>query len=409
MKTASIFLLLFFQFSLHTVLAQEKFDLITYKSPKGWQKDKNPNGDALIFTKQSADGAAFSMITFYKSIPASDDANTNFNLSWEELAQKPLNANQLQLIPVTEKDGWIVESGLSEFQKDDLTGAALLLTATSQSQMVNILYLTNTDIFQKEVEDFLESVELKDMGTSVSNSSHSASSNTYGKPELWVNRRLGPDLTPEGIFNPDGSANKLLQTYTDFYVIYPNGDFNPNVPYEGLLNFNPTQQPESWGKFTMQGKKGRFKSNYDDIAVTKKSDVMMEKDGSSYGFYKFLPVDGLRIEGSYTHVASEWGKDPQLDYLDGAGCQYVIHFKKDGTFDDKGIFSSRAGGCQGCNCQSGKGTYHIENFTITFKYQDGRTVTRLFSAPPTRNPFSFDDAWYMGQTVLYKKNNKLFK
>ncbi len=170
------------------------------------------------------------------------------------------------------------------------------------------------------------------------------------------------------------------------------------MPHEGLINVNRSYQPESWGKFTIRGTKGRFKNNYDEVAVTKKSSTYMEKDGYSYGFHRFLPVDGLRFEGAYTHVSPDWGKDQKLNYLGGSGCQFAIYFKKDGTFDDKGIFSTNPS-----NCSSGKGTYSIENFTITFKYNAGRVVYRLFSAPPTRNPTTYDETIYIGHTAHYKK------
>jgi hypothetical protein len=115
-----------------------------------------------------------------------------------------------------------------------------------------------------------------------------------------------------------------------------------------------------------------------------------------------MDVDGLRIEGAYTHVSPDWGKDPKLNYLDGSGCQFVIHFKKDGTFDDKGIFFN-GGDPNTNNCQGGKGTYSIENFTITFTYSDGRVVHRLFSAPPTRNPFTYNETYYIGHAAYYRK------
>lgn len=194
-----------------------------------------------------------------------------------------------------------------------------------------------------------------------------------------------------------------LKLIVEFYVIYPNGDYFPNVPYQGLTNFDQSYQPQSWGKFTLLGTKGKFKSKYDEIAVTKVSETKMEQTGLyNYGFYKCLPVDGLRLEGAYNFVSPNWGKDPQLDYLSSPGCQFVIYFKKDGTFDDKGIFYS--GPIPGTsNCNGGKGTYSIDNFTITFKDNDGRTVYRLFSLPGARNPATYDATIYLGETPYYKK------
>ena len=371
--------------------AQERFDVTTFNAPKGWRKEVSPGGDIIRYTKEDATKNVFAMITIFKAVPAGADSKANFDSAWEEFAQKTMNANDPQMSPVRNQNGWEVQSGLAAFQKDGIGGAAMLATASGESKMVNILLVTNTDIFQTEIESFFASVKfqtipaksIEQRATTVDRSAI----RSKDKPELWINRRIATSIYA----NPP--------TVSDLYLIYPNGDYFPNVPYEGLINVNRSFQPESWGRFTMNGTKGRFKNNYDEIAVTKRSATVMDKDGYTYAFYKFLPVDGLRIEGAYTHVSPEWGKDPQLDYLSGPGCQFVINFKKDGTFDDKGIFSTDRN-----NCTGGKGTYSIENFTITFKYNDGRVVHRLFTAPPTRDPAAYDETIYIGHTAHYKKN-----
>ncbi len=374
---------------------KETFDQTIYTAPKGWQKSSK--AETVTYTKEVA-GKGFCIITLYKSIDASADAKQNFSMAWDALVKQQLPVDKLEILPSATENGWQAESGQSAFEKENIKGVATLIATTGNSKLVNILIISNTDTYQTEVNNFLASVSFKKIAATNNNTPATAAvpsaNKSKIKPELWVNRRL--------IATIDGIMDRHVKTITDFIVIYPNGDYNPNVPYEGLKNFDQSQQPQSWGKFTMQGIKGRFKSNYDDIAVTKKSAVLMEKDGSSYGFYKCLPVDGLRIEGAYTHVSPDWGKDPKLDYLNGPGCQFVIYFKKDGTFDDKGIFY-KGGDPNTNNCPGGKGTYSIENFTITCKYNDGRVVYRLFSAPPTRNPATYDETIYIGNTAYYKK------
>ncbi len=370
--------------------AQETFDVVAFTVPKGWAKETSPNGDIIRYSIEDAAKNAFAMITIFKAVPAGADSKANFDAAWEEFAQKTLDARSPQMEPVKDQSGWEVQTGLAEFQKEGLGGAALLITASADSKMVNILLVTNTDIFQSDIESFFASVKLTEIAATATktpaNTVARPANRSAGRPELWMNRRIATSIYA----NPE--------TLVDLYLIYPNGDYFPNVPYEGLTNVNRSFQSESWGRFTMQGNKGRFKSNYDDIAVTKRSATYMEKDGYSYGFYKFLPVDDVRIEGAYTHVSPDWGKDPQLDYLNGPGCQFTISFKKDGTFDDKGLFSTDRN-----NCSGGKGTYSIENFTITFRYSDGRVVHRLLTAPPTRDPATYDETIYIGHTAHYNK------
>lgn len=369
--------------------AQQTFDAVTFTAPRGWQKEAGPNGDAVRISKDDAAKNVFAMITIFKAVPARTDPKANFTAAWGELVQKTLGAASPQMQPAKTQNGWQVETGLAAFEKEGLSGVALLTTATVGGKMANILLVTNTDAFQAEITSFFASVKLAETAAAApikTQATTQPANASMGKPELWVNRRIAV------------SINSIAPTLVELYLIYPNGDYFPNVPYEGLTNVNRSFQSESWGKFTMQGNKGRFKNNYDDVAVTKRSAVQMDKDGYTYSFYKFLPVDGLRIDGAYTHVSPDWGKDAKLDYLSGPGCQFTISFKKDGTFDDRGIFSPNRN-----NCTGGKGTYSIENFTITFRYSDGRVVHRLFTAPPTRNPATYTETYYIGHTAHYKK------
>lgn len=375
---------------------EELFDIVTYQPPTGWQKSSTD--ETLSFTKEDQRGN-YCVITIRKSLEAEADALANFNHSWNSIAKNNLGAGEATMQPASTDNGWHTLMGSAPFEKDGLKGVAILVNSSKNNRMINILILTNNNKFQKETEAFLESVSLKQHSTANNNGTAPASSpssnNTTNKPELWsLTRNISWDVT-------DPLA--MQRTITDFYVIYPNGDYYPNVPYEGLVNFSTSNRPESWGKFTMNGTKGRFKNKYNDIAVAKRSAIKMDRDGYAASFHKCVAVDGLRIEGAYTHVAPNWGKDPKLNYLDEPGCQAVIYFKKDGTFNDRGIFSTLYGAAYANNCPGGNGTYAIENFTITFKYSDGRIVTRLFSAPPTRNPKSFNEVYYLGGNAYYKK------
>ncbi len=375
---------------------QEQFDILYYQSPTGWQKSST--GETLSFSKEG-DKDNYCVITLCKSVEAGADAQSNFSLSWETMAMNNLGAGTATMQPGTSDNGWQTRMGSAPFEKDGLNGTVILINSSKNNRMVNILILTNTDTFQKEMEDFLESVTLKQNSATEDKATVSATPTTSGnsksKPGLWsLTRYISWDVA-------DPLA--MQRTITDYYVIYPNGDYYPNVPHEGLANFDKSYHPESWGRFTMNESKGKFKSKYNDIAVTKRSANKMDRDGYTASFHKCLDVDGLRIEGAYTHVAPNWGKDPKLNYLDEPGCQAVIYFKKDGTFTDRGIFSTLYGAGYANNCPGGNGTYNIENFTIIFKYSDGRVVTRLFSAPPTRNPKNFDEVYYLGGAAYYKK------
>ncbi len=373
---------------------QEQFDILYYQPPTGWQKSSI--GQTLSFSKEDVRGS-YCVITLSKSVEAGEDARANFKLSWDTMVRNKLGAGTATMQPATSDNGWQTFMGSAPFEKDGLNGMVILVNSSKDNRMVNILILTNNDKFQEEIGDFLESLTL----TQFSATKHKGtatpafSGKNKSKPVLWsLTRNISWEVT-------DPLA--MQRTITDYYLIYSDGDYYPNVPYEGLTNFDKSYHPESWGRFTMNGTKGKFKNRYNEITVTKKSANKMDRNGYTASFHRCLDVDGLKIEGAFTHVSPNWGKDPKLNYLDEPGCQAVIYFKKDGTFSDRGIFSTLYGESYANNCPGGNGTYNIENFTITFNYSDGRVVTRLFSAAPTRNPKTFGEVYYLGGAAYYKR------
>lgn len=404
-------ILVFFMLSAISCQAQKSnFGILSYAAPEGHERIAHEG--VTILQKENKATGAYCQIFIYGMKPGKGSVQEDFDYCWENLAEKPFKFSATPAMqPAAVLKGWQFLIGTAKYADNGVNTLAMQICFSGENSMQNVVILSNWDGYKKDIENFIASVDVtrdmtaanqadktpqthtvatksNDLGPdNIQRKNTAAADKSTAKPELWVNRRIATSIYA----NP--------KTLVDLYLIYPNGDYFPNVPYEGLINVDRSFQPESWGRFTMQGNKGKFRNKYDEVAVTKKSAAYMEKDGYSYGFYKFLPVDGLRIEGAYTHVSSDWGKDPKLDYLNDPGCQFVIHFKKDGTFDDKGIFSTNKN-----NCTGGKGTYSIDNFTITFRYDDGRVVHRLFTAPPTRNPATYDETIYIGYTAHYKKN-----
>ncbi len=137
----------------------EKFDIISFKTPKGWQKEINKN--AVQFGVDDTATGGTCLITMFKPLPGSNDSRVNFESAWEKIVKETISvsgAPQMQS-PMSE-NGWTAESGLAQYESDGKKGLVLLVTITGQSKMVNILILTNTDKFQSEIAAFLESVDL---------------------------------------------------------------------------------------------------------------------------------------------------------------------------------------------------------------------------------------------------------
>ncbi|MBK8611591.1 MAG: hypothetical protein IPL84_17040 [Chitinophagaceae bacterium] len=143
---------------------KQSFDLATYTPPKGWKKQ---NADAAVqFSKEDAAKGSYCLITLYKSTPGTPDPKENFNMAWATLVKELVTVSgSPEMQPAATANGWEVQSGYSPFESDGNKGIALLVTASGFAKMVNMIILTNTDIYEKETSAFLESISLKKLQT----------------------------------------------------------------------------------------------------------------------------------------------------------------------------------------------------------------------------------------------------
>jgi hypothetical protein len=137
----------------------DTFDIISFKTPNGWQKEASRNAVQLGVDGGATGGTC--LITMFKPLPGSSDAKVNFNASWETIVKETVSVSgSPQMQPTISKNGWTAESGLAPYKAGEKKGVVLLVTLSGQSKMVNILILTDSDKFQQAITDFLASVEL---------------------------------------------------------------------------------------------------------------------------------------------------------------------------------------------------------------------------------------------------------
>ncbi len=153
-----IFCSLFFAFGA-SAQKLETFDIISFKTPQGWQKQASQNAIQIGVDDNATGGTC--LITVFKPLPGSSDPKANFKAAWETIVKETVNVSgKPQMQPPMSKNGWTGESGIAQYEAGGKQGVVVLATFSGQSKMVNILILTNSDKFEKEIDGFVASLHL---------------------------------------------------------------------------------------------------------------------------------------------------------------------------------------------------------------------------------------------------------
>jgi hypothetical protein len=139
---------------------KETFDLTTYTKPGGWAK--TPTEHAIQFSKEDAAKSNYCIIMLYKAMPAIGDGKNNFDAAWSTLIKETVTVStDPDMLPAETEDGWEIQSGHAAYDHEGNKGLAMLVNATGFKKMVNVVVLTNTDVYEKDITAFLESISLK--------------------------------------------------------------------------------------------------------------------------------------------------------------------------------------------------------------------------------------------------------
>ncbi len=135
----------------------EKFDVVTFKTPRGWQKQAGENAVQLGGER---DGASC-LVTMFKAVTGSPDAKFNFDSAWKTIVEEMVKVSgKPQMQPSASENGWTSQSGLAGYDVDGKKGVVLLVTLTGGGKMVNIVILTDSNAFETEIASFLGSIDL---------------------------------------------------------------------------------------------------------------------------------------------------------------------------------------------------------------------------------------------------------
>jgi hypothetical protein len=145
--------------SINAFAQKESFDLATYTPPEAWKKQLSEG--SIQFIREDSARNIYCIISLLKSVPGTADPKENFTRSWETLIKdkvKPTLNPEIQTD--TSQQEWDIATGYSPFERDSEKGVVILVTSTGFGKMMNLIMLTNTDVYESDMSRFLESVSL---------------------------------------------------------------------------------------------------------------------------------------------------------------------------------------------------------------------------------------------------------
>jgi hypothetical protein len=136
------------------------FGLTTYTPPKAWKKQTSAT--TVQFTKEDKVKGAYCIISLLKDVAGTADSKSNFDAAWETVVKEMVTVSAApEMQAVATEDGWEIQSGNAAFENDGDKGIVILVTASGFGKMVNLIILTNTDVYGQSISDFIESISLK--------------------------------------------------------------------------------------------------------------------------------------------------------------------------------------------------------------------------------------------------------
>lgn len=140
--------------------ATDSFDIATFQPPKNWTRQASEN--SVRFSVEDTTNKTYCLITMLRPLPAPGSSVENFNASWASLVKGSVNVSTAPaMLPSANEGEWALEVGYAPFEKDGEKGVVMLATISGSGKMVNVLILTNTQAYEKDITGFLESIDLK--------------------------------------------------------------------------------------------------------------------------------------------------------------------------------------------------------------------------------------------------------
>lgn len=383
------------------------FGVLNYTVPEGYDLIKNDN--VLTYYKEDKSTGAYCNIFVYNSMAAKGNTKQCFDYCWENLLQKPFKVMAAPALqPEAEIKGWRFLLGNARYNDNGVPTLALQITFLGENKMQNLLILSNSDRYKKDIEDFIAKADIaKDISQPAvgQNSNKQATNGNASATASTIVKNIKYDVWMCHCYAATGNlAEKQFKTV----VLSPDGRSLYYMPATGLNAVTPqnSQEADSWGRVTDKGNKlVLVNDKYGNMELYKINATSMSRypNSTSSVYKKVKQVDGLRFEGAYSPELSYYnGKTDIISSQTNPNKRPIIFFKKDGTYINEGITFSNL--TVGDDFAIGKGTYEVLNYSLILTTSSGRKLQVAFTPVLDANPAGINSALMINNSLFYRLN-----
>ncbi len=138
----------------------ESFDIVTFTVPKKWKKEIG-NGYVSYSITENKTGN-YAKLIVYKSLTGTGNLQTDFDSEWNDLIATPYKTSgKPETAEENMPDDWKVKTGLAPFTFNKKKSVATLITGISNGNKISLVFLTNSEKYQADLEAIGNSIQFK--------------------------------------------------------------------------------------------------------------------------------------------------------------------------------------------------------------------------------------------------------
>jgi len=221
-KQLSISLLCVFFFT-NAFAQKETFDLYTFTPPEGWIKNVEENFVSYIITNNKT--KSWCRINIAKSTISKGSIEADFESEWQDLIVKNFHPiGEPKVSEIQEAEGWKIKAGISKFIFENKEATVMLTSVSGFERCLSIVAMTNNDSYIKDVQAFIESIDLKKPDTAATQPQNNLQPTDNTEAPAVIGKWLKTSTS-----NSDYSMNNGLHQYHKMQY-----EFNANGTYSFL-------------------------------------------------------------------------------------------------------------------------------------------------------------------------------